>query len=153
MKTMNTTMNPQPNKTTLTSQISVLLSDVPDTDQINLIRQGLERMGKAGLVNENTVFVFAKPDFDVPVGAEFKAIAPWDKSESAMSTRAVLRFVQINRSRHTTCLYQGYSGICLFEFPDGIPELVRNLPVFGQKRKEGSTMVRLLNDAMLAKDS
>ncbi|MFN4198075.1 MAG: hypothetical protein ACK4FS_03510 [Flavobacterium sp.] len=69
--------------------------------------------------------------FDIPEGVELDVIFPKSNPIAFIKTKAVLKWFSVNANIKTDYLPTGYSGICLIDFPEGKPELLKNLVEFG----------------------
>lgn len=66
---------------------------------------------------------------DLPLGKEFSFTFPRDCPLDAVATRAVLTAVTQQFFEPWDALPHGWKTICLVEFPDGVPEIVDQLPL------------------------
>lgn len=71
--------------------------------------------------------------FDIPTMVEFDVIFSRKNPLDYQPTRAILKWVNVNPNIETDFLPAGYSGICLIDFPQGKPNMLKKLPEFGEE--------------------
>jgi hypothetical protein len=64
---------------------------------------------------------------DIPFNTKFDVLFLHDEVENFIITNAVLEYVSFNRGYEVDCLPNGYSALCIINFPDGKPELLNKL--------------------------
>lgn len=72
-----------------------------------------------------------KFSFDIPKNIEFDVIFSRKSPLTYKKTKAVITWFNINANIKTDYLPSGYSGICIVDFPEGKPELLKSLAEFG----------------------
>jgi hypothetical protein len=89
--------------------------------------------GKPPAPGTNEYYIFGTSFMDVPVGASFDVIFPYHHVEEYIHAASILKYVNVNHSYEIDYLPNGYSGICLIEFPNGKPDILKKLAVYGEK--------------------
>jgi hypothetical protein len=88
---------------------------------------------KSGLPTDkpnNTEILFVSYAFaDVPVGKRFSVIFPKNKPSEGIYYESKIAAVTQQFGKPTELIPHGWKTICLVEFPRGIPEIIKNLPV------------------------
>lgn len=64
---------------------------------------------------------------DIKTGEEFNVLFSHTDVENYVYTKAILKYTSVNRSYEVNYLPNGYAGICLIEFPNGLPALLKKL--------------------------
>ena len=91
--------------------------------------------GNIPIPRNNEILVFAVAEFaNIPVSTIFDVIFPSLNVEDYVEVKSILNYVTVNPSYEIDYLPKGYSGICLFEFPDGKPDILKKLAVYGEKK-------------------
>lgn len=89
------------------------------------------------VASENDFFVFAKGYSDsIKVGTTFEAIISRKFTSQSIYHKSILKYVSVRKGDKIDYLPRGYSGICLLEFPDSIPKIIKNLPSRADKKDE-----------------
>jgi hypothetical protein len=104
----------------------ICLFDLPD--KINL------QKGKLPVPQENEMFIFGKGYMDIPIGASFDVIFPARDVKNYIYTNSILKYVSVNPSYEIDYLPCGYTGMCLLDFSEGKPEILKKLAIFGEKK-------------------
>lgn len=87
------------------------------------------------MLGTNEIFIFASADFtDVKTGSEFNVIFPWKNLHEYEKCSCVLNYVSVNPNYETDYLPKGYSALCILEFINGTPEMLRLLAIYGEKK-------------------
>lgn len=110
---------------------------VPVEQQYLLIKgkisAGSLELIKSGLPAEkpyNTEILFIGYAFaDVPVGKSFSVIFPKNNPGDGIYYESKIAAVTQQFGKPTEVIPRGWKTICLVEFPQGIPEIIKNLPV------------------------
>ncbi|HEY8936095.1 MAG TPA: hypothetical protein VIM65_12775 [Cyclobacteriaceae bacterium] len=106
----------------------LFLNEIPSDDHFK--SGNLSRIVKS----DKSIFIWCQSlCVDIPVGTEFDIIFPHHDIEMNDNINAVLKYVSINPAYEVSYLPNGYSGICLIDFPDGLPAFVAKIKT--RKRK------------------
>jgi len=95
------------------------------TNGSDLIKSGLPQNEP---VNSEILFIgyaFA----DVPIGKSFAVIFPKDKPNDGIYCESKIVGVTQQFGKPFDAIPNGWKTICIVEFPQGIPDLIKNLPV------------------------
>jgi hypothetical protein len=89
-------------------------------------------MLKKGKLNEmilptNSLFIGCRSNKDMKVDTEFDTLFSYKNVEKYIITKAILKYVSVNPSYEIDYLPYGYYGICLIDFPEGIPLMLNKL--------------------------
>lgn len=102
--------------------------DIPTSKELN---RGLN----SRIINENEMFLFAAADYvNIYINTSFNIIIPSRNIENSIESHTILKYVSVNPSYEIDYLPKGYSGICIFEFPNGKPDILNKLAVYGEKK-------------------
>jgi hypothetical protein len=104
----------------------LLLTDLPC--KIDLSK------GKLPISKENQIFIMGSSGYcDVPIETSFDVIYPGRNIYDYVFVKSVLKYVSVNPSYEIDYLPNGYSGLLLLEFPEGIPEILNKLGMSREK--------------------
>jgi hypothetical protein len=91
--------------------------------------------GKLPVPQTNEIFIFGTTGYaDIPVETLFDVIFSYHGVIDYVYEKSILKYVSVNPSYEINYLPQGYSGLCLLEFPDGKPDILNKLAIFGDKK-------------------
>ena len=97
------------------------------------ISQSSLALVKAGLPAdkpENAEILFVGYSFDdIPLGKSFGAIFPRENPNQGIYYESKVFAVTQQMGIATEVIPRGWKTICIFEFPSGIPDIIKNLPV------------------------
>ena len=81
--------------------------------------------------SKNDFFVFARGYNDkLKINTNFDVIIPRRSVNESIFCHSILKYVSVNPSYEIDYLPRGYSSLCLLEFPNGKPKLLKKLPIF-----------------------
>ena len=80
---------------------------------------------------------------DIPIGNNFEVIFAKSNIKNYEKIESSIIYANVNPSIEIDYLPAGYSGICLVNFPNGIPKILSNLPKFNSSRNKNSDMIYL----------
>ncbi|MFD2574659.1 hypothetical protein ACFSUS_28775 [Spirosoma soli] len=110
-----------------TSNPTALLLDLPTKSE-------LEKGIKTDILQSDYFLVFAVSSYsDIEVGATFDCLFRPQDIKNLVHTKAVLKYVSVNRKIETNFLPKGHSGICAFEFQKQ-PNLLARIPLFNTEK-------------------
>lgn len=112
----------------------LFISDRLGWEQTKSFEQNLQRLGLGKLINPKTVLVLGKGCKDIQLNETFDVLFPHKEVEANIEVKATLRYVNLSPGRKIDYLPKGYTGICLLDFKDGIPDLIDRLKVYGDKQ-------------------
>ena len=105
----------------------LLLTDFPTEKDLS--------KGKIPIPMENEIFIFGTSGYcDVPVETSFDVIISNSNALNYVFIKSILKYVSVNPSYEIDYLPNGYSGLCLLEFPDGEPDILNKLGIAGEKK-------------------
>ncbi|HEY8936093.1 MAG TPA: hypothetical protein VIM65_12765 [Cyclobacteriaceae bacterium] len=109
--------------------LTLYLLDVPTEAQ--LIKSDASLLQS----DENCSLIIARGfDDNIKVNATFDAIISQNNIKTSIFTRAILKYISVNPSYKIDYLPKGYSGLCLLNFPQGKPDILKNIPVYGENK-------------------
>jgi hypothetical protein len=86
-------------------------------------------------VNKKEIFLFAAADYtEIKKQTIFNTLIARTNIENTISCNVILKYVSVNPSYEIDYIPKGYSAICIFEFPDGKPEILNKLAIYGEKK-------------------
>lgn len=91
----------------------------------DLIKSGLP----AGKPNNAEILFVGYAFADVPLGKRFSVIFPKNDPGEGIYYESKIVAVTQQFGKPTEVIPRGWKTICLVEFPQGIPEIIKNLPV------------------------
>lgn len=116
------------------------LPDIPNNEQVESINRILSGMNKLNSLKGDMALIFARPYRDTKIESKFNVLYSHRNPNNFVTVTATLKFININkhpkRNQEVNLLPGGYSGICLFEFKGGKPDLLNKLNMFGERRDE-----------------
>ncbi len=112
---------------------SILILELPNESQLKL-----GHLPK--IDNVNQIFVLATTVvsngyLEIKIGTRFDLIFPSKEIDDFVECSAILKYVNVNPRHEINHLPGGYTGICLLEFQNEIPdELLNKLATYDEKR-------------------
>lgn len=111
---------------------SLLILDLPKESE-------LKKDNLTALNNQNQLYVFATTlvangHLEIKVGTPFDIIFPSKETNKYIMCDVILKYVNVNPRYEIDYLPGGYTGICLLEFNNGIPEIISKLAYYGDKK-------------------
>jgi hypothetical protein len=107
---------------------TITLLDIPTKKEI-------ERGLQDKVISSNEIFVFAASNYtDIKIETIFDTIIPIRNITAYLECSCILKYVSVNPSYEIDYIPKGYSAICLFEFPDGKPDMLNKLAYYGEKK-------------------
>jgi hypothetical protein len=104
------------------------LLDIPTTKELN---RGLDNK----IINSDEVFLFASAGLtEIKNLTSFNMLFAYRNLEHSVNCNVILKYISINPSYEIDYLPKGYSAICIFEFPEGKPEILNKLAYYGEKK-------------------
>jgi hypothetical protein len=95
-------------------------------------------------IPENSQYLgTGRHSLDIPVGNKFEVIFAKSNMKNYQKVESSILYANVNPSVELDYLPAGYSGICLVNFPNGMPEILSNLPKYNSARSKDSDMVYL----------
>ena len=95
--------------------------------------------GKLPIPKETEIFIFGTSGYcDVPIETSFDIIYPSHNILKYVFVKSILKYVSVSPRYEIDYLPSGYSGLCLLEFPEGIPDMLNKLGM-SREKKEFST--------------
>lgn len=87
---------------------------------------------------ENAIYVFcttvlSNGELDIHINTKFNSLIAY-RSNEYTQCNTILKYVSVNPSYEIDYLPGGYTGLCLLEFPDGKPDILKKLAVYGEKK-------------------
>lgn len=76
---------------------------------------------------KTSMFIGCRSEKDIKIDTEFNVLFEYFNVENIVNTKAILKYVSVNPSYEIDSLPCGYYGICLVDFPNGIPSLIDTL--------------------------
>lgn len=115
---------------------SGFLEDKPDLLLVDIPREkDLQKGNLPKNINENEIFVFVfHPYYDTKINTTFDTLYAYKSIEEWVEIKCTLKYVSVNSSYEIDYIPAGYSALCLFEFENGIPEMIKKLPFFMEKK-------------------
>jgi hypothetical protein len=90
--------------------------------------------GVLPIPKETEIFIFGKSGYcDVPIETSFDVIYPGRNILDYVFVKSTLKYVSVNPRYEINYLPNGYSGLCLLEFPEGIPDILNKLGTSREK--------------------
>jgi len=121
----------------------LLLEELPATRHLANMKPG--SLGRE-------VYIIAGTGKDISVNQTFDVIFAKKDPTNYIQTDAILKYVNIRPSHEITTLEAGMSGLCLVEFSQGIPELIKKLKPFEETYKnEAYDFLYLTTQALMDK--
>lgn len=128
----------------------LFIPDLVGEGQTKVFEKNLQRLGLGDLVNQKSVLVFGKGCKDIKVNESFDVLFSHQNLADSVEVKATLKYVNVNPSYKIDYLPEGYSGICLIEFKNGVPDLMSQLKAYGEKvNQEVSTTLYLSEKPIL----
>lgn len=94
-------------------------------NSLGLIKSGLPQNKSA---NSEILFIGYTFD-DIPVGKSFAVIFPKNKPTDGINCESKIVAVTQQFGKPFDGIPNGWKTICIVEFPRGIPDLIKNLPI------------------------
>jgi hypothetical protein len=112
------------------------LEDKPDLLLVDIPRElDLQKGNLPRILNKNEIFIFVyHPYYDTKVNTTFDILYVCQDIENFIEVKCTLKYVSVNPSYEIDYIPAGFSALCLFEFENGIPEIIKKLPIFMEKR-------------------
>lgn len=112
------------------------LEDKPDILLVDIpTEKDLQKGNLPKMVNKNEIFAFVfHPYYDIKINTTFDILYSSKNIDDWKETKCTLKFVSVNPSYEIDYIPNGYSALCLFEFEKGIPEMIKNLSYFMDKK-------------------
>ena len=91
--------------------------------------------GKLPIPKETEIFIFGTSGYcDVPIETPFDIIYPNRNILDYVFVKSTLKYVSVSPRYEIDYLPNGYSGLCLLEFPEGIPDMLNKLGMSREKK-------------------
>lgn len=101
--------------------LSLYLLDIPTIEDL--------QKGISVTPSQNDFFVFARGYNDlIKVGSIFETIISRKSTSECLYQKSIIKYISVRKGDNIDYLPRGYSAICLIEFPDGIPEIIKKIP-------------------------
>ena len=115
---------------------SGFLKDKPDLLLVDIpTEKDLQKGNLPKIVNKNEIFIFVyHPYYDIKVNTTFDTLYAYKNIEEYVEVKCTLKYVSVNPSYEIDYIPAGYSALCLFEFENGVPEIIKKLPFFLEKK-------------------
>ncbi len=96
--------------------------------------------------NENFIFIFSNIlEEDIYVGSRFNTLRNLDKSEEIEVDVEIKAIIHEWFLLPYKCINKYHKGICLLEFKNGIPDIIRNMKVYHNDFNNDYANIVLLN--------
>ena len=91
--------------------------------------------GKLPIPKETEIFIFGTSGYcDVPIETSFDVIYPNRNILDYIFVKSTLKYVSVSPRYEIDYLPNGYSGLLLLEFPEGVPNMLNKLGVSREKK-------------------
>jgi hypothetical protein len=103
----------------------LIAEGIVSKESLSLLGSGLPKEWSTNAICCFLQFAYA----DIPIGAEFQYVFPRKAPSEGIRSRCRVTAVTQEFGKPFDAIPKGWKTITLLEFPDGIPDLIRDLPV------------------------
>lgn len=86
------------------------------------------------ITSNSQYLMIERNNFDIKIGLNFNIIFPFSDPKNYIKTKTTLKFVNVNPKIESDTILAGYSGIGLFDFPNGKPNILNKLNEYMKHR-------------------
>ena len=119
--------------------------------ETKVFEKNLKRLDLGHLINPKSILVLGKGYKDILINESFDILFLHENLNNAIEVKALIKYVNLSPGRKIDYLPKGYTGICLIELEDKIPNQIYDLKVYGDKERKGEKNVLYLSEKPIYK--